>query len=160
MKKICDQKLYAEFDSFDALNIEYVEKAKGIAERIFNKEEVSIAEIAEIRLKAVMDKTHLKGDFVITVFLVMQEQMKLKELELREFKPWRGGKRLKLTEKTIRKIYRNHFVKDKTVTEFCKENRITRCKYYRVVNCDVKLVEDIFYLRALKIEVLNEMEEK
>lgn len=105
--------------------------------------------VAKVRLLSCYDKTHLKGDFVISMIVSISEEIRSEM----EFTPWRGGKRMKISEHFLRKIYHNHFTKEMEVTEFCVKNHLTRSKYYRIVNCDVKLKSDKEYFMNLKKSV-------
>lgn len=148
MGYISDEKLYAPFNKTKTLELDYVQKAKKIAERINKGEEVPVEELAEIRNAAIADRTNLKGDFVISCFLDA----------LRQFNRWEKGKMIHTNDREVEKIYRNHFSKELSVTEFCKRNPITRSKYYRIVNCDVQNVETKEQLQAIKDRI--EMEYK
>lgn len=147
MGYISDEKLYAPFNKTKTLELDYVQKAKKIAERINKGEEISVEELAEIRNAAVNDRTNLKGDFVISCFL-----------DAMQFNRWKKGKMIHTNDREVEKIYRNHFSKELSVTEFCKRNPITRSKYYRIVNCDVQNVETKEQLQAIKDRI--EMEYK
>ena len=150
MGKISNKKLYAPLSRFDILKNQYVQEAKVLAKDILEGTEPNVNALAKIRLAAIVDKKHLKGDCVISVFLqALSEQ--------NEFSHWRGGKRIKISEKMIRKIYHHHFTKEVTVKVFCTENRLTKSKYYRVVNCNVKLPSDKEYLEKLKATVYFEL---
>lgn len=148
MGYISDEKLYAPFNKTKTLELDYVQKAKKIAERINKGEKISVEELAEIRNAAVNDRTNLKGDFVISCFLDA----------LQQFNRWDKGKMIHTNDREVEKIYRNHFSKELSVTEFCKRNPITRSKYYRIVNCDVQNVETKEQLQAIKDRI--EMEYK
>lgn len=147
MGYISDEKLYAPFNKTKTLELDYVQKAKKIAERINKGEEVPVEELAEIRNAAIADRTNLKGDFVISCFL-----------DAMQFNRWKKGKMIHTNDREVEKIYRNHFSKELSVTEFCKRNPITRSKYYRIVNCDVQNVETKEQLQAIKDRI--EMEYK
>lgn len=147
MGYISDEKLYAPFNKTKTLELDYVQKAKKIAERINKGEEVPVEELAEIRNAAIADRTNLKGDFVISCFL-----------DAMQFNRWKKGKMIHTNDREVEKIYRNHISKELSVTEFCKRNPITRSKYYRIVNCDVQNVETKEQLQAIKDRI--EMEYK
>ena len=131
MARISEEKLKAPFERFDVLEINYVQKAKEVALKISRGEDVSPEEIEEIRLAAVNDRKHLKGDFVISMFLDLVESGV-------KFNRWEHGKMIHTNNREIEKVYRNHFSDALSVTEFCKLNAMTRNKYYRILNCDVK----------------------
>ena len=145
MGRIKDEKLYAPFNKTKTLEIDYVQKAKKIAERINKGEEISVEELAEIRNAAVNDRTNLKGDFVISCFL-----------DAMQFNRWKRGKMIHTNDKEVEKIYHNHFSKELSVVEFCRRNPITRNKYYRIVNCDVKDAETKQQLQAIKAKIEKE----
>ena len=140
MGKINDEKLYAPFNKTKTLELDYVQKAKKIAERINKGEEIPVEELAEIRNAAVNDRTNLKGDFVISCFLDA----------LQQFNRWERGKMIHTNDKEVEKVYRNHFSKELSVVEFCRSNAITRNKYYRILNCNVKDTETKKQLQAIK----------
>lgn len=143
---ISEEKLYAPFNKTKTLEIDYVQKAKKIAERINKGEEVPAEELAEIRNAAIADRTNLKGDFVISCFLDA----------LQQFNRWDKGKMIRTNDREVEKVYRNYFSKEITVVEFCKRNPITRSKYYRIVNCDVQNVETKEQLQAIKARIEKE----
>ena len=131
MARISDEKLNAPFERFDVLEIDYVEKAKQVALKISRGEDVSPEEIQEIRLAAVNDRKHLKGDFVISMFLDLVESGV-------KFNRWEHGKMIHTNNREVEKVYHNHFSEKLSVTDFCKLNAMTRNKYYRILNCNVK----------------------
>lgn len=130
MARISHEKLTAPFERFDVLELDYVTRAKEIALKISRGEEVEQSELEEVRLAAVNDRKHLKGDFVISMFLDL--------VESGEFNRWEGGKMIHTNEHEMTKVFRNHFSGELSVSEFCKHNALTRNKYYRILNCDVK----------------------
>ncbi len=146
MGYISEEKLYAPFNKTKTLELDYVQKAKKIAERINKGEEVPVEELAEIRNAAIADRTNLKGDFVISCFLDAMQQ----------FNRWKRGKMIHTNDREVEKVYRNYFSKEITVVEFCKRNPITRSKYYRIVNCDVKDAETKEQLQAIKARIEKE----
>lgn len=146
MGYISEEKLYAPFNKTKTLELDYVQKAKKIAERINKGEEVPVEELAEIRNAAIADRTNLKGDFVISCFLDAMQQ----------FNRWKRGKMIHTNDREVEKVYRNYFSKEITVVEFCKRNPITRSKYYRIVNCDVKDTETKEQLQAIKDRIEKE----
>lgn len=131
MSRISKAKLEAPFERFDVLEIDYVEKAKDVALRLSAGEQVLHSEIEEIRLAAVNDRKHLKGDFVISMFLDLVDSG-------HKFKRWEHGKMIHTNERELEKVYHNYFSKKLSVTEFCRQNAMTRNKYYRILNCDVQ----------------------
>lgn len=131
MPRISKEKLESKFERFDVLELDYVSRAKDIALRISAGEEVSQQEIIDIRLAAVNDRNHLKGDFVISMFLDLVDSGF-------KFNRWEHGKMIHTNDREVEKVYRNHFSKGLSVTEFCRQNAMTRNKYYRILNCDVK----------------------
>lgn len=148
MGYISDEKLYAPFNKTKTLELDYVQKAKKIAERINKGEEISVEELAEIRNAAVNDRTNLKGDFVISCFLDA----------LRQFNRWEKGKMIRVTDKELEKVYRNYFTKKLTVKKFCEQYKMDRNKYYRIVNCDVQNIDKKTEMQELKDKI--EMEYK
>lgn len=149
MARISDEKLKAPFERFDVLEIDYVRKAKEIALRLTAGEGVSQIEIEDVRLSAVNDRKHLKGDFVISMFLDLVESGV-------KFNRWEHGKMIHTNDKEVLKVYHNHFSKALSVVEFCRRNAMTRNKYYRILNCDVKHVPTAERLREMKKEVEKE----
>ena len=131
MSRISSEKLKAPFERFDVLDIDYVEKAKEVALKISRGEDVPQSEIEAIRLAAVNDRKHLKGDFVISMFLDLVDSGV-------KFNRWEHGKMIHTNNREVEKVYRNHFSGALSVTEFCRQNAMTRNKYYRILNCDVK----------------------
>ena len=131
MARISEDKLKAPFERFDVLDIDYVQKAKEVALKISRGEDVAPEEIELIRLAAVNDRKHLKGDFVISMFLDLVDSGV-------KFNRWEHGKMIHTNNKEVEKVFRNHFSGALSVTEFCRQNAITRNKYYRILNCDVK----------------------
>lgn len=148
MGYISDEKLYAPFNKTKTLELDYVQKAKKIAERINKGEEVPVEELAEIRNAAVNDRTNLKGDFVISCFLDA----------LQQFNRWEKGKMIRATDKEMEKVYRNYFTKELTVKKFCEQYKMDRNKYYRIVNCDVQNIDKKTEMQELKDKI--EMEYK
>lgn len=144
--RISKQKLEEPFKRADLLNMPYVEHAKSIARRIMNGEYVSQDEIIDVRLDAVNDRNNLKGDFVISVFLELMEQGV-------KFDRWEKGKAVKISDQMARKIFENEITRELNVTAFCQENRLTRNKYYRIANCDVKDADKRAELEKIKAEV-------
>ena len=149
MARISDEKLKAPFKRFDVLEIDYVQKAKEVALKISRGEDVSPGEIEEIRLAAVNYRKHLKGDFVISMFLDLVESGV-------KFNRWEHGKMIHTNNKEIEKVYRNHFSDELSVTEFCKLNAMTRNKYYRILNCDVKHELTKEKMEQVKASIANE----
>lgn len=150
MARISLWKLQQPFKRADLLETDYIRKAKDIAFRMNAGEDVPLDEINEIRLAAVNDRTNLKGDFVISVFLELMESGV-------KFERWERGRAIKISDKMARKIFANEVTRELNVTAFCKENRLTRPKYYRVANCDVKDPIKKAELEQLKAEVINEL---
>lgn len=148
--RISPEKLNAPFKRADLLNIEYVEHAKSVAKRLNNGERVSQAEIIDIRLDAVSDRKNLKGDFVISVFLELMEQGV-------KFDRWEKGKSIRIDDDLAKKIFENEVTRKLTVTEFCKQNRLTRNKYYRIANCDVKNSDKKAELEMIKENVFKKL---
>lgn len=149
MPRISKEKLERPFKRFDVLENEYVVKAKNVALRLKAGEQVPHEEIEEIRLMAVNDRKNLKGDFVISMFLDLVESGV-------KFERWTKGKSIHTNNKEIEKVFRNHFSKESSVTEFCRENVMTRNKYYRIVNCDVKNEEHVKVLEDIKNRIEKE----
>lgn len=149
MARISKEKLEAPFKRFDVLDIDYVSKARDIALRLSAGEEVALEEIKDIRLSAVNDRTHLKGDFVISMFLDLVDSGV-------KFNRWEHGKMIHTNNREISKVYRNHFSKALSVTEFCRQNAMTRNKYYRILNCDVKHQETRENMLAIKDQISKE----
>lgn len=148
MGYISDEKLYAPFNKTKTLELDYVQKAKKIAERINKGEEVPTEELAEIRNAAIADRTNLKGDFVISCFLDA----------LQQFNRWERGKMIRATDKEMEQVYRNYFTKKLTVEKFCEQYKMDRNKYYRIVNCNVKNIDKKTEMQELKDKI--EMEYK
>lgn len=151
MARISDEKLKAPFERFDVLEIDYVQKAKEVALKISRGEDVSPGEIEEIRLAAVNDRKHLKGDFVISMFLDLVASGV-------NFNRWEHGKMIHTNNREVEKVYRNHFAEELSVTEFCKLNAMTRNKYYRILNCDVKHQPTKESLEQIKASIAKEYE--
>lgn len=147
--RISNGKLKAPFRRFDVLEIDYVQKAKEVALKISRGEDFDPAEIEEIRLAAVNDRKHLKGDFVISMFLDLVESGV-------KFNRWEQGKMIHTNDKEISKVYRNHFSGALSVTEFCRQNAMTRNKYYRILNCDVKHQETKEKMEKIKSDIQKE----
>lgn len=149
MSRISEDKLKAPFRRFDVLDIDYVQKAKEVALKISRGEHVALEEIEEIRLAAVNDRKHLKGDFVISMFLDLVESGV-------KFNRWEHGKMIHTNNREIEKVYRNHFSGELSVTEFCRQNAMTRNKYYRILNCDVKHVPTKEQMEEIKETIKRE----
>lgn len=149
MARISESKLKAPFNRFDVLDIDYVQKAKDVALRLSAGEEVPHEEIEEIRLAAVNDRKHLKGDFVISMFLDLVESGY-------KFQRWEHGKMIHTNNREVEKVYRNHFSKELSVTEFCRQNAMTRNKYYRILNADVKHEETRENLKEIRAKIEQE----
>ena len=149
MARISESKLKAPFNRFDVLDIDYVQKAKDVALRLSAGEEVPHEEIEEIRLAAVNDRQHLKGDFVISMFLDLVESGY-------KFQRWEHGKMIHTNNREVEKVYRNHFSKELSVTEFCRQNAMTRNKYYRILNADVKHEETRENLKEIRAKIEQE----
>lgn len=146
MGYISDKKLYAPFNRVNTLELEYVQQAKTLAIKIAAGEEVTTEELAAVRNGAVADRTHLKGDFVISCFLDMMQ-----------FERWEGGKRIRISDDQIARIYRND-MQGGSVTHFCNNERLTRTKYYRIKNMDVKDAESKERLETIKRQVAAEFD--
>lgn len=149
MARISDEKLKAPFERFDVLELEYVARARDIAIRLSAGEKVSHEEIEYVRLAAVNDRQHLKGDFVISMFLDLVDSGV-------KFNRWEHGKMIHTNEKEISKVFRNHFSGALSVTEFCRQNAMTRNKYYRILNCDVKHQETKDRMKQIKTAIEKE----
>lgn len=147
MGYISDKKLYAPFNRIETVNLDYVQKAKDIALRMIAGEDVPIEEIAEVRLGAVDDRKNLKGDHTISCFLDAFD----------DFKRWEGGKRIRISDDQIARIYRND-MQGGSVSHFCNNERLTRTKYYRIKNMDVKDAESKERLEAIKQQVAVEFD--
>lgn len=150
--RISEEKLNAPFKRADLMNMDYVEHAKSVAKRLNNGEDASQLqdEIIDIRLDAVNDRTNLKGDFVISVFLELMEQGV-------KFDRWEKGKSIRVDRKLAKKIFVNEVTKKLTVTAFCEQNGLTRNKYYRIANCDVKNSDKKAELEMIKENVLKKL---
>lgn len=149
---ISQKKLNADFERFDVLNVDYVKKAKQFALDYIETGESDLELLKEIRLAATADRNHLKGDFVISMFLDL--------IQSKEFQRWEHGKMIHTNNAEVEKIYRNHFSKELSVTEFCRRNPITRNKYYRILNCDVKHNETKAQLLEIKMKIEKEYTNK
>lgn len=146
MGYISDEKLYAPFNRVNTLELEYVQQAKALAIKIAAGEEVTTEELAAVRNGAIADRKNLKGDFVISCFLDMMQ-----------FERWEGGKRIRISDNQIARIYRND-MQGGSVTQFCKNERLTRTKYYRIKNMDVKDAESKERMEAIKQQVASEFD--
>lgn len=149
MARISEKKLKEPFERFDVLELEYVTRAKDIALRLSAGENVAHEEIEFVRLAAVNDRQHLKGDFVISMFLDLLGAGY-------KFKRWEHGKMIHTNDRELEKVYRNHFSGALSVTDFCKSNAMTRNKYYRILNCDVKHEETKEKMQRMKSEIEKE----
>lgn len=149
MARISHEKLKAPFKRFDVLDIDYVQQAKEVALKISRGEDLAPGEIERIRLAAVNDRKHLKGDFVISMFLDLVESGV-------KFNRWEHGKMIHTNDREIEKVYRNHFSGALSVTEFCRQNAMTRNKYYRILNCDVKHQETKEKMEQMKLDIEKE----
>lgn len=149
LARISDEKLNAPFERFDVLELDYVARARDIAIRLSNGEEVGQEEVEYVRLAAVNDRQHLKGDFVISMFLDLVDSGV-------KFKRWEHGKMIHTNEKEVTKVYRNHFSGTLSVSEFCRQNAMTRNKYYRILKCDVKHPGTKERMEQIKAEIENE----
>lgn len=161
LANISDEKLYAPIKNVRLVDKEYIEWAKEIAMRIVEfdptgeKTEYKPTpnsdlenKLAEIRLAATDDRDILKGDFVILCYVDLFRQQKQQGVEGK-------GKFLKMSDKLIQAIFENH--RDGgNVTEFCAKKRITRTKYYRVLNVKFKQERDVERVRGIKERVLGE----
>ena len=146
MGYISDKKLYAPFNRVNTLELEYVQQAKALAIKIAAGEEVTTEELAAVRNGAVGDRKNLKGDFVISCFLDMMN-----------FNRYEGGKRIRISDSQIARIFRND-MSDGNVSQFCLNERLTRTKYYRIKNMDVRNAESKERLEAIKRQVAAEFE--
>ena len=95
------------------------------------------------------DRNHLKGDFVISMFLDLVDSGV-------KFNRWEYGKMIHTNEREISKVYRNHFSKSLSIAEFCRQNAMTRNKYYRILNCDVKHQPTKERMEQIKAEIEHE----
>lgn len=143
MARISESKLKEPFKRFDVLELEYVSRAKDIALRLSAGEEVPHEEIEYVRLSAVNDRQHLKGDFVISMFLDLVDSGY-------KFQRWEHGKMIHTNDRELEKVYSNHFSGELSVVEFCRQNAMTRNKYYRILNCDVKHPATREHMQELK----------
>lgn len=151
MGRISQAKLKAPFKRFDVLELYYVAQARDIALRLSAGEKVPHEEIEFVRNAAVNDRDHLKGDFVISMFLDLVDSGV-------KFNRWEHGKMIHTNDKELSKVYRNHFSDELSVTEFCRRNAMTRNKYYRILNCDVKHQETREHMQELKDRISKEFE--
>lgn len=151
MARISNEKLTAPFERFDVLELDYVTRAKDIALKISRGESVAQSELEEVRLAAVNDRKHLKGDFVISMFLDLVDSGV-------KFNRWEGGKMIHTNEHEMTKVFRNYFSGELSVSEFCKRNALTRNKYYRILNCDVKNQQKKEEMLGLKNKIKLEYE--
>lgn len=147
MGYISDEKLYAPFNRVNTLEMDYVKKAKEIAETIAAGGELDIDDLAFVREASTNDRKNLKGDFVISCFLDMIDS----------FNRWEGGKRIRISDDQIARIYRND-MQGGSVSHFCNNERLTRTKYYRIKNMDVKDAESRERLETIKRQVAAEFE--
>lgn len=141
------EKLYAEFNEVTLSDKAYVQLARKVAAQIRDGEKPDINDLAFIREAASKDIELLKGDYVISAFLTAMT-----------WDRWANGKCIDITETLAEKIYRHHFKRDISVKEFCEVHFITRNKYYRVVNCDVKYQPHKEQLQEIKARVAKEFE--
>lgn len=130
MTRISEYKLSQPFEEFDTLEIDYVQDALAIAKRIVAMEEVTPEEIRHIRLDATNDRDHLKGDFVISMFTGLLKKGY-------KFERWEKGKSMRASEELITSVIEHYYKEESSVTSFCKENRLDRGKYYRILNATV-----------------------
>lgn len=149
--RISPEKLNEPFKRTDLLDLQYIEHAKNVALRMKKGEYVHPDEIIDIRLDAVNDRKNLKGDFVISVFLELIEQGV-------KFERWEKGKSIRVNADLAKRIFENEVTKKLSVTEFCKENQLTRNKYYRIANCDVKNAEKKAELEEIKANVIKSLQ--
>lgn len=147
MGYISDEKLYAPFNRVNTLEMDYVKKAKEIAETIAAGGEPDIDDLAFVREASTNDRKNLKGDFVISCFLDMIDS----------FNRWEGGKRVRISDDLAARIYRNQ-LKGGNVSFFCERNRITRTKYYRILNITMKDAESKERFEAIKRQMAAEFE--
>lgn len=143
MANISKEKLRDKFRPFNALDMSYVRLGEKIAKQYINNEPIDQGELENVRCWACEDRMHLKGDFVISLFVNLYEPKA-------KFNRWNKGKTMKISKRLLCKIFANHFSKELSVTEFCTKNRITRTKYYRVINCNVKNQSDKEYLEFVR----------
>lgn len=130
--RIREEKLYGEFRGMsDLRKLSYVRDAINISKRLMDGEEVNIDEIAKLRIEAVNDTRNLKGDFVLSVFLHMEEQW-------RRNRGWGKGRTMLITEDEIYRILKNDYTKELSALQFCREEGITDDRYYKIRNSGVK----------------------
>lgn len=106
-------------------------------------------EVIFVRKSAIEDKELLKGDHTINMFIeinkLKRENQQL-EQELKKNmligKRWENGKRMKITDELICAILRYDKQEKKNIEAFCKENRITRNRYYSIINLSIKNDDD------------------
>lgn len=162
LANISDERLYAPIKNVRLADKEYIEWAKEFAREIVKFDPTGkkneyrpvhsdlAKKLAEIRKAATDDRDILKGDFVILCYVDLFRQQK-QEKQGVEGK----GKFLKMSDKLIQAIFENH--RDGgNVTEFCAKKRITRTKYYRVLNVKFKQERDVERIRRIKESVLGE----
>lgn len=135
--EIHQNKLFAPFEEFSSLDIPYVKVAKMLAEK-YSKNEWGDAEqnaLEAIRQLAAGDHNHLKGDFIISIFL-----------EINKMKPVKGtGKHLTITNKQIKNIllhYAEPTPRKVSIEQFSKNMAISKVLYHRVVGRKYKHKKD------------------
>ncbi|GHV17788.1 hypothetical protein FACS189425_04830 [Clostridia bacterium] len=148
---ISEEKLKQPFKPFNVLDLEYVKLARHLAEQYSGSEPIAQDDLIKIRLLAVQDRNHLKGDFVIGMFLDLIES------EKRKPKRWDKGRRLGIGDRLLDKLLENHLTKTKTAKAFCSENPVSLYTYRSIVNLTVKNAADrervISHLKAICAEI-------
>jgi hypothetical protein len=145
---ILDKKLKAEFKPYHTLGekVNYVRVLELLA-AMYNADEWGDAEQAALesaRQLAAADKDHLKGDFIMSIF-VLQGHLRRHTIK-------GTGRRLGLNDRQIESVLRHHADRSAgrlTQKAFCELTGITKTAYNRVIKrgytntADVKRVDDI-----------------
>lgn len=151
-KRISKAKLNSALNLGQVSRTAYFKLAGKIAKDIMNDKEPCPGEIARVRVDAVNDKSNLKGDFVIAV-----------SLELNSYKvnnSWGKGRTMLVTKEFAELVFEHDLKRVRNVAKFCRENNITRDRYYKIRNIDVKQEATRKLLLKAKQKAKKRFEEK
>jgi hypothetical protein len=130
MGRISQAKLDAPFTEFKPLDLSYAQTAHKLAMQYRQGLPIDQGELSKLRVLSALDADHLKGDWLIQLFLG--------SMQAQPFTRWDKGRRLGISDRLLDKVLLNHLTQNMTAKAFCAANPLSLYTYRSIVNLTVK----------------------
>lgn len=135
MSRISEKKLNASFEPFQTLDLPYIKKAKEAVRQYQETGKIDKKLMREIRIEAVNDTKHLKGDFVVSMLIEITT--------IQQQKPYKGGGkkgRTMLPKSQQEKVFRE-LKNGKPVALIAKDLCVSKGLIYRLKKNNPKKIK-------------------